>query len=111
MSVHNFADIFSFVDQICHVSKYCFSAQKYLPCCSIIFAFTTSALLGTRLVITALALYGKRYPLGIILTLHLLKTKYEEFLQLGAARIASNVPIPSVDDLADQVADVLNFFG
>ncbi|CAA7397309.1 unnamed protein product [Spirodela intermedia] len=31
--------------------------------------------------------------------------------ELGAARIASNVPIPSVDDLADQVADVLNFFG
>jgi len=31
-------------------------------------------------------------------------------LQLGAAPIASDVPVPSVDDLADQVADVLDFF-
>lgn len=31
-------------------------------------------------------------------------------LQLGAAPIPSDVPVPSVDDLADQVADVLDFF-
>ncbi|KAF0926590.1 hypothetical protein E2562_026902 [Oryza meyeriana var. granulata] len=31
--------------------------------------------------------------------------------ELGAAPIQSNVPVPSVDDLADQVADVLDFFG
>uniref|UniRef100_A0A0D9WDN1 Uncharacterized protein n=1 Tax=Leersia perrieri TaxID=77586 RepID=A0A0D9WDN1_9ORYZ len=31
--------------------------------------------------------------------------------ELGAAPIPSNVPVPSVDDLADQVADVLDFFG
>ncbi|CAL5059369.1 unnamed protein product [Urochloa decumbens] len=31
--------------------------------------------------------------------------------ELGAAPISSNTPIPSVDDLADQVADVLDFFG
>ncbi|OAY83960.1 pollen-specific protein SF21-like [Ananas comosus] len=31
--------------------------------------------------------------------------------ELGAAPISSDVPVPSVDDLADQVADVLDFFG
>uniref|UniRef100_A0A804P304 Uncharacterized LOC100383387 n=1 Tax=Zea mays TaxID=4577 RepID=A0A804P304_MAIZE len=31
--------------------------------------------------------------------------------ELGAAPISPNAPIPSVDDLADQVADVLDFFG
>ncbi|KAJ4959503.1 hypothetical protein NE237_026614 [Protea cynaroides] len=31
--------------------------------------------------------------------------------ELGAARISSNIPVLSVDDLADQVADVLDFFG
>ncbi|CAL4965789.1 unnamed protein product [Urochloa decumbens] len=30
--------------------------------------------------------------------------------ELGAASISSDVPVPSVDDLADQVADVLDFF-
>ncbi|GJN05549.1 hypothetical protein PR202_ga23186 [Eleusine coracana subsp. coracana] len=30
--------------------------------------------------------------------------------ELGAAPIPSDVPVPSVDDLADQVADVLDFF-
>lgn len=33
------------------------------------------------------------------------------FFQLGAAPISSDIPIPSVDDLADQVAEVLDFFG
>ncbi|KMZ71914.1 Pollen-specific protein SF21 [Zostera marina] len=31
--------------------------------------------------------------------------------ELGAAPISSDIPIPSVDDLADQVAEVLDFFG
>ncbi|KAL6624556.1 hypothetical protein ACP70R_031877 [Stipagrostis hirtigluma subsp. patula] len=31
--------------------------------------------------------------------------------EMGAAPIPSDVPVPSVDDLADQVADVLDFFG
>ncbi|KAK8963340.1 Pollen-specific protein SF21 [Platanthera guangdongensis] len=35
----------------------------------------------------------------------------QEFLQFGAAPISMDVPVPSVDDLADQVADVLDFFG
>ncbi|KAG6526591.1 hypothetical protein ZIOFF_016583 [Zingiber officinale] len=32
-------------------------------------------------------------------------------LEMGAVPISSNAPIPSVDDLADQVAAVLNYFG
>lgn len=32
-------------------------------------------------------------------------------LQLGAAPISTNVPVLTVDELADQVADVLDFFG
>ncbi|KAK1313192.1 Pollen-specific protein SF21 [Acorus calamus] len=31
--------------------------------------------------------------------------------ELGAAPISSDVPAPSVDDLADQIAEVLDFFG
>jgi len=31
--------------------------------------------------------------------------------ELGAAPISPNAPIPSVDDLAEQVAEVLDFFG
>ncbi|THG01548.1 hypothetical protein TEA_016833 [Camellia sinensis var. sinensis] len=34
-----------------------------------------------------------------------------EFVQLGAAVIPSDVPLLSVDDLADQVAEVVDFFG
>jgi hypothetical protein len=35
----------------------------------------------------------------------------QELLQLGAAAIDPDYPILSVDDLADQIAEVLNFFG
>ncbi|OIV97683.1 hypothetical protein TanjilG_12440 [Lupinus angustifolius] len=35
----------------------------------------------------------------------------QELLQLGAAAIDPDDPILSVDDLADQIAEVLNFFG
>lgn len=35
----------------------------------------------------------------------------EEVLQLGADVISADVPILSVDDLADQVVEVLDFFG
>ena len=31
-------------------------------------------------------------------------------LQMGAAPMSSDVPVPSIVDLADQVADVLHFF-
>lgn len=31
--------------------------------------------------------------------------------ELGAAAISSDIPVPSVDDLADSVVDVLDFFG
>lgn len=34
----------------------------------------------------------------------------QEFLQLGAGAISSDAPVPSVDDLADQIADVLDYF-
>lgn len=35
----------------------------------------------------------------------------QEFLQLGAASISVDDPVPSADDLADQILEVLNFFG
>lgn len=35
----------------------------------------------------------------------------QEFLQLGAAAICPDDRVPSVDDLADQIIEVLNFFG
>lgn len=36
---------------------------------------------------------------------------HEEFLQLGAAPICPNDSAPSAEDLADQIIEVLNFFG
>nr|GLL20653.1 pollen-specific protein SF21-like [Ipomoea trifida] len=36
---------------------------------------------------------------------------YSQFLQLGAGSICPEEPVPSVDDLADQVLEVLNYFG
>ncbi|XP_077209931.1 protein NDL1-like isoform X2 [Tasmannia lanceolata] len=38
-------------------------------------------------------------------------SRTREFSQLGAAAISSDIPVLSVDDLADQVADVLDYFG
>jgi len=38
-------------------------------------------------------------------------TILREIMQLGAAPILPSSPVASVDDLADQVADVLDFFG
>lgn len=35
----------------------------------------------------------------------------QEFLQLGAAAVCPKNPVPSVDDLADQIIEVLDFFG
>ena len=35
----------------------------------------------------------------------------QEFLQLGADVISSDVPLLNVDDLAEQIAEVLDFFG
>lgn len=35
----------------------------------------------------------------------------QELLQLGAAAICSDDPVPSVEDLADQIVEVLNYFG
>jgi hypothetical protein len=31
-------------------------------------------------------------------------------LQLGAASILADVPVPSINDLVDQIADVIDFF-
>lgn len=35
----------------------------------------------------------------------------QEFLQLGAASLCLEDPVPSVDDLADQIIEILNYFG
>ncbi|XLU26986.1 hypothetical protein S245_063052, partial [Arachis hypogaea] len=39
------------------------------------------------------------------------KVEKKELLQLGAPEIVPDYPIPSVDDLADQIAEILKFFG
>lgn len=38
-------------------------------------------------------------------------TFYQELLQLGAEAITPSAPLLSVDDLADQIAEVLDYFG
>jgi len=35
----------------------------------------------------------------------------QEFLQLGAATICCEDPVPSAEDLADQIIEILNYFG
>lgn len=35
----------------------------------------------------------------------------QEFLQLGAASICPEDPVLTVDDLADQIIEILNYFG
>lgn len=35
----------------------------------------------------------------------------QEYLQLGAAALCPDDPVPSAEDLADQILEVLNFFG
>ena len=35
----------------------------------------------------------------------------QELFQLGAETISPNDPVLSADDLVDQIADVLNYFG
>lgn len=44
-------------------------------------------------------------------TLFLIWYFFQELLQLGAAAISDDEPVLSVDDLADQIAEVLNHFG
>jgi hypothetical protein len=36
---------------------------------------------------------------------------FARILQLGAAPVSPSSPVASVDELADQVSDVLDFFG
>ncbi|MQM10963.1 hypothetical protein Taro_043860 [Colocasia esculenta] len=99
----------------CHVSRCCSFVQKFRPCYSITFASTTLVHRVMRSVILPIWLQ-------ILTWLNLVLVEYcvndmlswnfaQEFLQLGAAPICSDSPVPSVDDLADQVADVLDFFG
>ena len=35
----------------------------------------------------------------------------QELLQLGAAAICPDDPVPSVEDLADQIIEILDYFG
>ena len=46
-----------------------------------------------------------------VLPVFLMRHFLQELLQLGAATISPDDPLLSVDDLADQIAEVLNYFG
>ncbi|RWV79959.1 hypothetical protein GW17_00058840, partial [Ensete ventricosum] len=70
---------------ICHAFKDYFFVRKLLLCCFIISAYTILVLQDMRSVIP--------------------------ILQLGAAPISADEPTLSVDQLADQVAEVLDYFG
>lgn len=47
----------------------------------------------------------------LLFTLFLIRYFFQELLQFGAAAISDDEPVLSVDDLADQIAEVLNHFG
>lgn len=47
----------------------------------------------------------------LLFTLFLIWYFFQELLQFGAAAISDDEPVLSVDDLADQIAEVLNHFG
>ncbi|KAK8597758.1 hypothetical protein V6N13_095156 [Hibiscus sabdariffa] len=87
--------------QICFVSKDCSSVQKRPPCCSTISAFTILVLLGTRV----------NQLLDSIIHIVSFLALSQEFLQLGAAPICPSASAQCADDLADQILEVLNFFG
>ena len=109
----NIAYIFPFpiwLGQTCPVSKDCSSARKLRLCSSTISASTTSILRGTRSVMVVQSLWCDVLGLYFELLTWSLRWQLLRVLQLGAAPISSDVPVPSVDDLADQVADVLDFF-
>ncbi|XLU98295.1 hypothetical protein S245_012635, partial [Arachis hypogaea] len=76
---------------ICHVSKDYFSVQRQLLCCFTTSAYIISVLLDTKS--------------------FLLLELPQELLQLGVSAICPNDLIPSVEDLADQIVEILNYFG
>lgn len=111
-----------FIGQMCHVSKDCFLALKLHPCCFIAFAFIISVLQGMRSVplIEAFVLADSRFwwlcsfiiclvNMVFISVCHLTHLA-QVLLQTGAGPISSDIPVPSVDDLANQIAIVLDFF-
>ncbi|XP_021894879.1 pollen-specific protein SF21-like [Carica papaya] len=57
------------------------------------------------------SVYITLVPWGMRFTLFLICHFPQEPLQLGAAAIRPNDPLLSVDNLADQILEVLNFFG
>lgn len=113
--------------QICSVSKDCCFVQKLVPCCSTTFAYITSVLLAMRLVtevsdyltkLCRVSLYHLTincYDIPLLtmqfISLPLLHRFLQESLQLGAPLISVDAPLLSADDLADQIVEVLNFFG
>lgn len=46
----------------------------------------------------------------MLLTLSIIVGLTQELLQLGAASISSDDPVPSVNDLTDQILEILNYF-
>ncbi|KAG6530380.1 hypothetical protein ZIOFF_012610 [Zingiber officinale] len=78
---------------MCHASKDYSFPLKLIPYCFTISASIISALQVMRYIDISLTFL---FPF---------------VLEMGAVPISSNVSIPSVDDLADQVAAVLNYFG
>ncbi|THU52384.1 hypothetical protein C4D60_Mb10t03430 [Musa balbisiana] len=99
----------SFGGKICRAFKDYFFAQKLLLCFFIISAYTILVLQDMRSVTAA---YVKILSLSMIHILNItLNSATLRVLQLGAAPFSSDEPVLSVDQLADQVADVLDFFG
>ena len=110
------------IDQMCPASKDYSFVQKHVLCCSITFAYIILVLLGTRFVNHWAQLENFSSWFSFTLCSYsvfllscnrqfLISYFLQELFQLGAETISPNEPLLSADDLVDQIADVLNYFG
>ncbi|KAB5514106.1 hypothetical protein DKX38_028012 [Salix brachista] len=89
---HEYVTLHCFFRKIPRVFKDYYFVLKHAHCFFTTFAYIISVLLGMSTCVSHVA-------------------ALQELLQLGAATISPDDPLLSVDDLADQVAEVLNYFG
>ena len=89
-----------------------FYVQKQLLYCFTTFAYIISVLLDMRFVSWLIWMcFLLHLELNIIIHIVFPLELPQEFLQLGAAAICVKDPVPSAEDLADQIIEVLNYFG
>ena len=120
-AINSNLDFFSMhvIDQMFPAFKDYSFVQKHVRCYYTIFAYIISVLQDMRFVTRELVCLSW---FCLIFLLHFCTISFiecfnshnlflQELLQLGAADISPDNPVLSADDLADQIVEVLNYFG